>query len=81
MIEYGCLRMVEMLLKRNGSVTYGITIRSRISVFVHYIQTKTLVDLIRKMEIPLGEVESENYGFQHTHLDERFYSTTKSKQN
>ena len=73
--------MLVMLLNPNETMTYGITIRSRISVFVHYIQTKTLVDLIRKMEIPQGEVESENYCLQHIHLDERLDSTTQSKPN
>lgn len=42
MLEYGCLRILEILLKRNGSLTYGITVRSRISVFVHEIQPRTL---------------------------------------
>ena len=32
------------------------------------------------MEIPQGEVESENYGFQHTHLDEIFDNVTNPKQ-
>ena len=61
-------------------MTYGITIRSRICVR-SLDPTRDPRDLIRKMEIPQGEIKSENYGFQHTHLDERFDSMTKSKQN
>ena len=69
-----------MLRKQVNAMTYGNYDRIQDQCVCSLDPAQDPRDLIRKMELPQGEVQSENYGFQHTHLDKKFDSVTKSKQ-